>query len=196
VKLLPEHISFLLLRKTFDVQMKDINCPIAIITDGLLAIKNSSTLKEFIAILLRIGNILNGGSPSGGAYGFEFELLDKICDIRTQRPNCLLTHFLAEQFSVMDLYQQLETVKKISSVDLETARKAFSGLESSFKQLSNKIPEAEKLVVDAKAPSNLFPVFVQFKEIAAPQIAEPGDKFKAIDSAYQALVRARSDGNA
>jgi hypothetical protein len=169
--------------------MKDIERPIGVIMDGLLAIKNSKLFPDFLAIVLRIGNILNGGSPRGGAYGFKFEFLDKVRDIRTQKPNYLLTNFLASQFPVMELYQELEAIKKIPTVDLETAKKAFNALEAAFKQLSNKMPEAEKLVV-ATPPSNLFPAFIKFKEEAQPRIAGPGDKFKTIETEYQALVRA------
>jgi hypothetical protein len=54
VKLLQDHINFLLLRKTFDDQMKDIERPLGIIIDGLLAIKNSALLKDLLALILRI----------------------------------------------------------------------------------------------------------------------------------------------
>jgi hypothetical protein len=189
VKLLPLHLSYIQLARTFESQMEDVEKPLTIIQAGLDALKKSKKLPELLALLLRIGNFLNGGTARGGAYGFKFEFLDKFREIRTQRPGYLLVNFIAETFPVDELVEELTPLKKMTTVDLETGRKGFKAIEATFKELEGKMGEAEALTLDAKSPSQLYPQFQQFKAAQSERISKPEAAFKEIDVAYAALVK-------
>ncbi|OHT16046.1 hypothetical protein TRFO_13540 [Tritrichomonas foetus] len=189
VKLLNLHVDFLYLKKTFETQMGDIEEPINTIKGGIKAINTSPKLRELLSLLLRIGNFINGGTNRGGAYGFKLDFLDKVREIRTVKPGFLLVHFLAEQFPVDQLWEELNILKKCLTYDVETIRKDFKQMEMTFNRLDKAMPQAEKLVLDAK-PSNLYPQFNKFKGENADRINKPGKVFNEIDEDYKKLVSA------
>lgn len=192
VKLLPLHVDFLLLKKSFDEQMKDIESPIETIQGGIKAIRDSQKLKELLAMLLRIGNVINGGTNRGGAYGFKLEFLDKVREIRTIKSGVLLVNFIADQYPVEDLWNDMNILKKCLTYDFETTKKDYKSLEGTFNKLKNAMPAAEKLVLDEK-PSNLYPQFNKFMETNQERITKPNDAFKQIDEDYKNLVISYGD---
>ncbi|OHT15310.1 Formin like proteiny 2 Domain containing protein [Tritrichomonas foetus] len=189
VKLLQLHVDFLVLKKTFESQMEDVEKPITFIKDSLKAIKTSQRLKELLAMLLRIGNIINGGTNRGGAYGFKLDFLDKVREIRTIQPGVLLVNYLAEQFPVEELYEQLVVIKKALQVDLETTRKSFKQLEMTFNRLDKSMPQAEKLILDADTYT-LYPQFNKFKSENQKRIENQPKEFEEIDTNYKEIVTA------
>jgi diaphanous 1 len=40
-------------------------------------------VKDVLEYALAVGNYLNGTTPRGGAWGFKFENLDKLADVKT-----------------------------------------------------------------------------------------------------------------
>ena len=47
-------------------------------------IRNDHSLKVIIEYTLGIGNYLNGQSARGGAYGFKFDTIEKISEVKSQ----------------------------------------------------------------------------------------------------------------
>ena len=47
-------------------------------------IRNDQSLKVIIEYTLGIGNYLNGQSARGGAYGFKFDTIEKISEVKSQ----------------------------------------------------------------------------------------------------------------
>jgi hypothetical protein len=189
IPLFPEHIEFMLLARTFDQQMRAIERTVNIILSGLTALRTSRRWMGFLTVVLRIGNILNGGSPRGGAYGFKWEFVDKIRDVGTQRPGYTLVHCTADHFPVGELCAEIDCVRKIVRVDLETARKDYAAIELTFNNLDKSMPKAEKLVMDPEAPSRLYPAFMKFKETVDERLAAPAAQFADIDKMYPEIVR-------
>jgi ribosomal protein L17 len=168
--------------------MQDIELPATILRDGLNAILTSEKLREFLALILRIGNFINGGTNRGGAYGFKFEFLDKVREIRTQQNGYLLVHHIVDNFPVDQLIAELECVKKCLTVDLDTSLKAYETLTSTFNRLANIMPEAEKLVIAGKG-SRLFPQFVAFSEKNEKLLQAPREMFHDIEAKYHEILK-------
>jgi hypothetical protein len=52
---------------------------------------------ELLIYVLRLGNIANGGTPRGGAYGFSLQFLPKLTDIRSSTAGVTLLHYEYER---------------------------------------------------------------------------------------------------
>ena len=64
--------------KNYGEYFNEIKSTIDLYHTALLSIKSSEHFRKTIAYILLIGNILNSGSRSGGALGFEISLLEKV----------------------------------------------------------------------------------------------------------------------
>lgn len=45
-------------------------------------------------MILAIGNYLNGGTPRGAAFGFSFDTLNKVIDLKSTDGTINLVHFI------------------------------------------------------------------------------------------------------
>lgn len=58
-------------------------------------LRNSSTLKKVMALILTFGNYMNGGNRiRGQADGFGLEILDKLRDVKSNVPGVTLLHYV------------------------------------------------------------------------------------------------------
>ncbi|KAH0785945.1 Formin 2 Domain containing protein [Histomonas meleagridis] len=185
IQMLDTHIDFLYIRKTFDSQIEDVERPLSFIYNGLNSINTSEKLKDLLALILRIGNICNGGTMRGGAYGFKFDFIDKIREIRTQVPGYLLVNFIAEQFPVNELYNELEPIKKALTVDMDTIRKSYKAMDGMFNTLERSLAQAEKL-------DNSYVLAKEIKKFIGEKSAtvkKQPETFNKIDELYAKLVK-------
>jgi hypothetical protein len=98
-------------------------------------------------------------------------------------------HYIADQFPVDELCAEIDCVRNIVRVDLETARRDYAEIQATLKNLEKSMPEAEKLVMHPMAPSRLYPAFMKFKETADRRLAAPAAKFADIDKMYPEIVK-------
>jgi len=71
---------------------------LVMVTRCLMEVQKSKKFIRLLEVVLKIGNVLNGGSPKGGAYGFKIESLTKLVDVRTNNPEIpTLLHYLASK---------------------------------------------------------------------------------------------------
>ena len=188
VQMLSQHLDYLMLRETFESTMAEIEEPIALLESGLKAIKDSKLLREALLLVLRIGNFVNGGSPRGGAYGFKLAFLSKICDIKTTRQGYTFANYLADKIDVYKLHEELASVKKSMSVDMETLKRSYNAIKGTVKRLEDAMPNAEKLAVQGYL---LFPHFKKFMTDAMKKrVQAPEAKIAAVQKLYTDLVTA------
>lgn len=68
--------------------------------------RNDESLKFLMEYALAAGNYMNGQSARGGAYGFKFDMMEKLADVKTSDNKQNLLMFiikLAEQDKSRDL---------------------------------------------------------------------------------------------
>lgn len=186
VKLLSQHLDFLLLRATFENQMQEIESPINILISGFKSLKESACLKEALTLVLRLGNYINGGTTRGGAYGFKLEFLSKIDNVRTSKQGYTLANYLADKLDVAKLKLELESVKKSLTVDFDTIKGSYSKIKGTIRKLDNVMPAAEKLVLDGYV---LFPSYMNFmSEETKDRVAKPEADFEEAAALFKELA--------
>jgi diaphanous 1 len=72
--------------------------------------KNDENTKIVMEYALAAGNYMNGQSARGGAYGFKFDMLEKLADIKTTDNKSSLLMFIIQR-------AEDEKKKEIVSVD-------------------------------------------------------------------------------
>lgn len=61
---------------------------------------NSAELKEVMAIILTLGNYMNGGNMSRGqADGFGLEILSKLKDVKSKDSKITLLHYVVRTYT-------------------------------------------------------------------------------------------------
>lgn len=60
-------------------------------------LNNSNSLKKVMALILTLGNYMNGGNMMRGqADGFHLEILDKLKDVKSKVPGITLLHYIVK----------------------------------------------------------------------------------------------------
>lgn len=89
-------------------------------------INNNKEFKEFLTIVLAIGNYVNGVSSKGGAYGFKLDSLPKIMDYKSKDGKTLLFDYIVE-FIIKDMNKP-EILSFIPEFDSFNNRKFYISL--------------------------------------------------------------------
>lgn len=86
IKLVPrisQRLQCWILKKRFFIECDEVAPDISNILATTAEVKTSSKFKNLLKTVLGLGNLLNGGSFRGEAYGYQLEALNKIRDTRS-----------------------------------------------------------------------------------------------------------------
>lgn len=79
-------------KESFSALLGDIEPELATLETACKEVRTSGALLRLLEVILAVGNLLNGGSFRGGAYGFKLDCLLKLADTKAaDRKTTLLT---------------------------------------------------------------------------------------------------------
>ncbi|XP_062128227.1 formin-J isoform X1 [Drosophila sulfurigaster albostrigata] len=109
---------------------------------------NSKALQELLYLLVVAGNFLNSGGYAGNAAGVKLSSLQKLTDIRANKPGMNLIHFVALQAErrnpeLLQFTAQLNTLENASKTTMEQINSEISTLENRITKISNQIEQPE-----------------------------------------------------
>jgi hypothetical protein len=183
VPMLPMRVDLLLRRAEMDTDLKAAIEQAHLLLSAIKAVQASQALRGVLALILHIGNFLNGGSPRGGAYGFKLEFLAKLRDIRSSEPGFTFIHFIAliierEMPHLVVMTRELEGVEEASKVDIGHLKKTVGKFRSLIGECTNKEAEMAKLMTDDGLPGFAHtyialaePLCREFDEVLADGLA-------------------------
>jgi hypothetical protein len=157
VSMLQLRVDLLLRSAEAGPELKEAIDQAAQFSTAVAAVNNSGALKEVLALILKVGNFLNGGSARGGAYGFKIDFLTKLKDVRSADPSFTLLHFIAmivekEMPKLMAIVTDLEPVIAASKLDIDHARETVAKYRSIIGLCKSKQPEMSLLMTDDGLP--------------------------------------------
>lgn len=181
------HVELLILERSIDQRIEDLNEPLNKIIGALDEINDSKKLEGVLTVILKIGNIMNGGGSRGAAYGFKIDLLPKIEDIRSSQPGYTMMTFLVQYFDekkpeLLNFNEELKTVLPASKADLKFVQTDYKQLRSTIETLRSHLPQAEK---DINDDDNYFNKFVDFESKHKDDIANIETKLNQVDEIYK-----------
>ncbi|XP_023722434.1 inverted formin-2 isoform X2 [Cryptotermes secundus] len=108
-------------------------------------IKNTS-LREFLTLILQIGNCLNAGSYAGNAAGFKLNTLPKLLDTRANKPRMTFLHFVvqvaeANNKNALIFTKDLSNINKICKISVEGLEDEVRQVVTDIKALNSRLNE-------------------------------------------------------
>ncbi|CAH1379031.1 unnamed protein product [Tenebrio molitor] len=175
-----DRISCLMFQVEFDDSISTIGHILTNIKSTCEYLVNSSELKEVFAIILTLGNYMNGGNMARGqADGFGLEILPKLKDVKSKDSKITLLHYIVKMYmkkienpfepNVMLPVPEPGDIKRAASVNFEDVRIDLQKLE---KQLA-ECDERTQKVIESSNADNLQPFkdkMTQFLENSKKQL--------------------------
>ncbi|KAI8883190.1 actin-binding FH2 [Backusella circina FSU 941] len=91
-----ERIESMLLKLTFSDRIAHINKSMRQIMEASDSLKNSEAIKEFLNLVLLVGNFLNGSNFQGGAFGIRIASINKLIETKSSKNDTTLLHFMMD----------------------------------------------------------------------------------------------------
>lgn len=118
---------------------------------------NSTELKEVLAIILTLGNYMNGGNLTRGqADGFGLEILSKLKDVKSKDSSITLLHFIVQSYikKIVPFSPNIPLpipepgdIKRAATVNFDDVK---ADLDKLTKQLQGKMPSYEDVFFQPK----------------------------------------------
>ncbi|KAF2352291.1 Formin FH2 domain [Trinorchestia longiramus] len=147
-------IEALLLKEEFESTLDQIDPSInAIIYAGRDLITNTK-LHEMLYMVLQAGNFLNNGGYAGDAAGMKLSSLQKLTDIRANKPGVNLLHFVVQQAQRKNA-ALLKFSEEMPCLE-EATKASMSTLQSDLNQLDTRVDRLSKQLEAPGTPTQLL----------------------------------------
>ncbi|XP_044753972.1 protein cappuccino-like isoform X2 [Coccinella septempunctata] len=159
-----ERISCLMFMVEFEDSVNTISHTLANIKTTCEFLVSSKELKKIMAIILTLGNYMNGGNVTRGqADGFGLEILGKLKDVKSNDSKITLLHYIVRMYlksvdNPFDLnlilpIPQPEDIRRAASVNFDDIKIDLQKLQKQLEGCENK----SKKVIENSQPENLQP---------------------------------------
>lgn len=115
-------------------------------------IASNEKFAHFLRVLLNVGNFLNFGSYAGGAFGYNFDAIQKIADTKSQKdPNFTLMDYLAQllvdsKSPIVDMADTID-LAPCSKEQMQFLQNEYKALASDMATLDEELAALEGLPI-------------------------------------------------
>ncbi|KAI3631584.1 hypothetical protein MIR68_010467 [Amoeboaphelidium protococcarum] len=124
--------------------LMDIQSGLEIVQSSLKEIKESQSLKQFLQLVLSIGNVMNVNSFRGGAYGFKISALQSLLHTQSIRSNdWTMLHFILDIASrhypsALEFLNQLDSLHEACRISVSVIVQNFKSMYQSVSMLHSQ----------------------------------------------------------
>ncbi|CAG9817334.1 unnamed protein product [Phaedon cochleariae] len=190
-----ERISCLMFQVEFDDSISTIGHTLTNIKSTCDFLINSAELKEVMAIILTLGNYMNGGNMTRGqADGFGLEILSKLKDVKSKDSKITLLHYIVMLY-MKKIDNPLEPNILLPVPEPGDIRRAasvnFDEVSLDLQKLQKKLEACEKksqIIIEASTPENLQPFkdkMTTFLENSKKQLAA---EFESLEECHKQFI--------
>ncbi|KAJ6248594.1 protein diaphanous [Anaeramoeba flamelloides] len=125
-------------------------------------LKGSQEFKTLMQIILKMGNLMNGGSFRGGAMGFNLEILPKLKDTKSTKDRSLnFMHFFAKVLTekypkTLKILEAIPLYEKAANIDLPMLTASINNIEKNFKDIEKEIQYLEEKDDNQRLKQDLY----------------------------------------
>nr|XP_036222702.1 protein cappuccino isoform X2 [Bactrocera oleae] len=168
-----ERISCIVFQAEFEEAATVIARKLEVVTQLSQYLFESEDLKLVFAIILTLGNYMNGGNRQRGqADGFTLEILGKLKDVKSKESNTTLLHFIVRTYISRRRKEGVQLLEMILPIpepsDVERAAQVdFDEVKQQIMELHKKLKANQKTterVVIASTPNTLEPFKSKMEE--------------------------------
>lgn len=184
------HFELMLLMKTYESQIAYILPPLKTILGMLDTVVTDDHFRKVLAVILRVGNYMNGGSSRGGAYGYKLDTLKQLRDLRSNQPGVTLLHYIVELIETdypedLEFLKAMEPLKQCLKADIDTISKALADVNTTMGKCKRFMVQAEKLVDDGDF---FYPKFHKFDEEHGEELQEAQSNIDKVNKTYAKVI--------
>ncbi|CAH0559409.1 unnamed protein product [Brassicogethes aeneus] len=137
-------IESMLLKEEFAFNMGYLQPSINSMIIAAQDLMTNKPLKEVLYMVLIAGNFLNAGGYAGDAAGVKLTSLQKITDIRANKPNMNLIHFVALQAekkkkSLLSFTDNISVLEEAAKTTVEQLQNEINALDVRIKKVKKQI---------------------------------------------------------
>jgi len=152
----------------FDERVEDIGPSLTIVQKACKEMRDSSILRQFLGVVLTLGNILNAGNKSlGRADGFNLETLNTIADMHDSSNKQTMLD-VALGYCKGILIDEIPHVGEAAGVDFKYVQGCFGKLNTEFQSVNS---EAEMLLSQLPADDPTAKIVSQFVKDKSAEIS-------------------------
>ncbi|KAG1453587.1 hypothetical protein G6F56_007531 [Rhizopus delemar] len=188
-----ERIDNMLFRATFPERQQRLSTHMANVLNASVFLKDSSSFKELLKLILVLGNFMNGSTFQGGAFGIRVASINKLVDTKGTEGNLTLLHFLVDTVEskfprlhgFLDDLQECGDACKVTLQDVVREYNEIRvGLQKLIQELDNHYEE------DYEAPEgdNYAETMKRFRDDAMEKFEELEVRYTSMDVAYRDVV--------
>lgn len=179
-------IESMLLKEEFASNMgylePSINSMIAAAQD----LMTNKPLQDVLYMILIAGNFLNSGGYAGDAAGVKLSSLQKITDIRANKPNMNLIHFVALQAEKKN--KALLSFTDNIGVLEDAAKTTVEQLHNEINALESRIRKIKKQIEDPSTEDEIKHQMIDFLQMAEREVANLQANLKQLDHVRRQLA--------
>ncbi|XP_028165437.1 FH2 domain-containing protein 1 [Ostrinia furnacalis] len=147
---------------------------------------NSRALQEVLYIALIAGNFLNAGGYAGGAAGVKLGSLQKLADIRANKPGMNLMHYVAMQAERKN--KELIHFADDTRVLEEAAKASVEQLYNEIKTLSQRIGVLKKEIQMPLTQQDIKEQMGDFLQVAEQEVSALNKDMEEVESIRKQLA--------
>ncbi|XP_024936099.1 uncharacterized protein LOC107262944 isoform X2 [Cephus cinctus] len=143
-------------------------------------------LQEVLYMVLVAGNFLNSGGYAGNAAGVKLSSLQKLTEIRANKPGMNLIHYVALQAErkrkdLLNFARNMSALESATKTTVEQLNNEFNSLDTKIKKIKNQInlPSTETDIQEQMA---------QFLQMAEREMSELKRDMEELEAVRQTLA--------
>ncbi|XP_059488775.1 inverted formin-2 isoform X2 [Neocloeon triangulifer] len=181
-------IESMLLKEEFKTNMNYLEPSIYAMIDAGEFLMSHRSLQEVLYMVLVAGNFLNSGGYAGNAAGVKLSSLQKLTDIRANKPGMNLLHFVAMQAQkkneeLLRFPDQLTVLEEATKTSVEQLQNDINTLDARIQKIKKQI-ELPSTEVEIKDQMTEFLQFAEEAITMLKQLMTQLDSVKKVLSEY------------
>ncbi|XP_047105258.1 FH2 domain-containing protein 1-like [Schistocerca piceifrons] len=136
----------MLLKEEFPLRTYELREQLNAVADACNKLKANKHLKEFLALVLQLGNFINAGSYAGNAAGFTLSTLPKLLEIKANKPRLTFLHYVVEvaeanNKEILQFTEDMSNMKEMARISVELLQEEVMKLISDVKHVASQLKE-------------------------------------------------------
>ena len=142
-------------------------------------LKNNQSLQKVLYMVVLAGNFLNSGGYAGNAAGVRLASLQKLTDIRANKPGMNLIHFVAQQAEKKD--KNLLRMPDEMNILEESTKTTVDQLRNEVNALDTRISNISRQIEMPTTPEDIQQQMAEFLQMAKTEVAALQEDLKELN---------------
>eukprot|EP01112_Ceratiomyxa_fruticulosa_P007977 TRINITY_DN2071_c0_g1_i10.p1 TRINITY_DN2071_c0_g1~~TRINITY_DN2071_c0_g1_i10.p1 ORF type:complete len:1093 (-),score=222.43 TRINITY_DN2071_c0_g1_i10:82-3360(-) len=175
-----ERLECIYFHMQFESMMDEVTSTVANLDKACDSLMNGNNLKQFLQIILKVGNYMNGQSVRGDALGFKLNFLLNLSELKSADNKTTLLHYLAlvqhrkHPESLKLIGEELKYAESLSRTLWKEILAQFEQIKSGMKKIEQELEILKKSAEDK--PSTLQEQEDRFPQIMSKFLSKYGEQ--------------------